>query len=234
MCRFQFGQQLAKLLEMLCTQFDWWLDNKKKVFPDGNDQYAEAINNTRSRALENLIRFGWWLRRNDQQADVSIVTMILEKRFSPEAEYPLTLPERALLGENYSRVPGLDEAWAVEHRSDFFPRDSLTEWREAFGSFLRFNRPNVLIFGVLREDFEFALQHLGVLNNRAFPVKIPLNHSESICSPTICGTYIHSREQRVSYSDSISGPTMLASVGGIYLAMSGFSCGTPIRTWKRA
>ena len=59
-------KQLAKLLEILCTQFDWWLDSNKKVFPDGDDQYAEAINNTRSRALETLVKFGWWLRRNDR------------------------------------------------------------------------------------------------------------------------------------------------------------------------
>ena len=60
--------------------------------------------------------------RNDQQAEVSMVTMILEKRFSPESEYSLTLPERALLGVNYSlMVLGLDEAWAVERRADSFP-----------------------------------------------------------------------------------------------------------------
>ena len=157
-----FRKQLAKLLELLCTQYDWWLDSGKKVSPDENDQYTEAISNTRSRALESLVRCGWWLRRNDQQADVSMITMILEKRFSQETEYPLTLPERALLGVNYGRMPGLNEAWAVEHRSDFFPRESLTEWREAFGSFLRFNRPNELMFGVLRDDFAYALQHLSV------------------------------------------------------------------------
>ena len=168
------GEQLAKLLEMLCTQFDWWLDGGKKVFPDGGDQYAEAINNTRSRALETLVEFGWWLRRNDQQADVSMVTMILEKRFSPETEYPLTLPERALLGVNYSRMPGLDEAWAVEHRSDFFPRETLAEWREAFGNFLRFNRPHGPRFEILREDFDFALQHLDALEQPGLNREDPL------------------------------------------------------------
>ena len=167
-------KQLAKLLEILCTQFDWWLDGGKKVFPDGDDQYAEAINNTRSRALETLVKFGWWLRRNDQQADVSMVTMILEKRFSPETEYPLTLPERALLGVNYSRMPGLDEAWAVEHRSDFFPRETLAEWREAFGNFLRFNRPHGPTFEILREDFDFALQHLDALEQPGLNREDPL------------------------------------------------------------
>ena len=168
-------KQLAKLLEILCTQFDWWLDSNKKVFPDGDDQYAEAINNTRSRALETLVKFGWWLRRNNRKADVSAVMMILEKRFSPEAEYPLTLPERALLGVKYSWMLGLDEAWAVEHRSDFFPKDSLTEWREAFGNFLRFNRPHGPTFEILREEFDFALQHLDALEqpglNREDPLK---------------------------------------------------------------
>ena len=158
-----FQGKLSKLLEILCTQCDWWLDSGKKVSPDENDQYTEAINNTRRRALEKLIRFGCWLRRNDQQADVSMVTRILEKRFSQETEYPLTLPERALLGVNYSLMAGLDEAWAVEHRADLFPQESLTEWREAFGSYLRFNRPNELMFGVLRDDFAFALQHLHTL-----------------------------------------------------------------------
>ena len=159
-------KQLLKLLDMLCTQFDWRLDESAPLLSDRSDQLVEAINNTRSSALEDLVTFGFWLRRNDPQADVSAIKIILEKRLTPETEYPLTLPERAILGSNYRQMLGLDEAWATEHRSDFFPRDTLPEWLEAFGSFLRFNHPHGPTFRILRGDFGFALQHLAVLDKQ--------------------------------------------------------------------
>ncbi len=67
------SNQLAKLLDTLCTEFDWRLDNKKPVLLDRNEPFTEAINNTRSRALGSLVKFGLWLRRNDPEADISFV-----------------------------------------------------------------------------------------------------------------------------------------------------------------
>ena len=151
-------EHLAKLLDILCTQFDWELDLDKPDLLNRSDQFAEAINKTRSRALESLVDFGFWLRRHDSEADVSEVAAILEKRFSPETAPLLSLPERAMLGQKYGSIFLLDEAWATEHKSDFFPQDDLSAWVEAFDSFLRFNRPFESLFGVLRDDFEFALQ----------------------------------------------------------------------------
>ncbi len=167
-------KRLIKLLGMLCTQFDWWLDSGKKVFPDGEDQYAEAINNTRSRSLENLLKFSYWVRRNDSTDSVYEVMSILEKRFLPGEKYPLTLPERALLGVNYNRMLGIDEAWAVEHRPDVFPQEALTEWQAAFASFLRYNRPYGPTFEILRDDFDFALQHLDSLEQPGLNREDPL------------------------------------------------------------
>ena len=121
-------EQLAKLLDPLCTQFDWMLDEDKPVFLNSSDQLAEAINNTRSRALESLVNFGFWLRRHDSEADVSEVTTILEKRFASETEHSLSLPERAILGQKYGSIFLLDEVWATEHKSDFFFQDNLPAW----------------------------------------------------------------------------------------------------------
>ena len=114
---------MHKLLEMLCTQFDSWLDLDKQVFLNQNDPYAEGINNTRSRALETLVRFGFWLRRHDSESEALEVTMILEKRFALQSQYPLTLPEYAILGRNYPWIFSLNKAWAAEHKSDFFPQE---------------------------------------------------------------------------------------------------------------
>ena len=152
--------QLAKLFEMLCTEYDWRLDEANEIFPGGEDQFAEAINNTRSLALENLIRFGLWMRRNDSQADISLVMTILEARFSPSKNFPLTAPEHAILGVRYVQMLGLDEVWAVEHVGDFFPQHLLPEWRAAFENLLRYTEPFRPTFEVLREDFSFAVEHL--------------------------------------------------------------------------
>ena len=161
---------LTKLLEMLCTQFDWRLDRNKPILLNQDDQLAEAINNTRSHALESLISFGFWLRRHDPKADISTITTILEKRFSSETDYPLSLPEYAILGMHYRNIFVLDRTWATDHKSDFFPQDKLREWLEAFKNFIRFHHPFKPTFEILRDDFDFALKHLQYLRDKEHPI----------------------------------------------------------------
>ena len=76
--------RLAKLLEMLCTQFDWQLDKEDPDYFGSNDYLTTAINNTRSRALEYLMEFGLWLRKNDPATDLGEVKTIIVKRFALE------------------------------------------------------------------------------------------------------------------------------------------------------
>ena len=154
---------LTKLLDALCTQFDAQLDRDDAVFPDRNDQLTGAINNTRSRGLESLVKFGLWLRRHGREDDVHFVMDTLAKRFAPKAGIPLKLPEYAILGVNYGRLLESNEAWAVEHRSDIFPQGFLLGWRAAFGTLLRYTHRDGPMFNVLRGDFAFALQHLAEL-----------------------------------------------------------------------
>ena len=72
---------LARLLEILCTQYDRHLDQQEVDFLNRNDLIDEAINNTRGRALETLVKFGFWLRRHDSGAEAREMTTVLEKRF---------------------------------------------------------------------------------------------------------------------------------------------------------
>ena len=153
-------KQLAQLLEMLCTQFDRHLDDQETDLSSRNDLIDEAINNTRARALETLVKFGIWLQRHDSASEVPEMTTILEKRFDPETERPLTLPEYAILGRRYPWICSLHEAWAAEHKSDFFPQGELRTWLAAFGNFVGYNPLSKPIFEILRDDFDFALQHL--------------------------------------------------------------------------
>ncbi len=150
-------KSLARLLEMLCTQFDWGLDQGKLLCSNLMD---EAINNIRSSGLKTLVKFGFWIRRHDEKAKVSEVTSILEKRFALAKERPLTLPEYAMLGAEYPRIYFLDQIWAEEHKLNFFPKDKRKEWLAAFGSFLHWHQPYLPIFEFLREEFVFALENL--------------------------------------------------------------------------
>ena len=157
---------LASLLDNLCTQYDRRLDDNEPTFLDRDDQFAEAINHTRSLALENLVQFGLWVRRHDGKAEVPEIKTILEKRFTSEAEYPLTLPEHAMLGCLYRQIFSLDQKWAISQKSEFFPRNNLCAWRDAFGNFLRHSHPNRSVFNELRDDFEFSLENLDSLNQQ--------------------------------------------------------------------
>ena len=160
---FSARELLASILRLLCTQFDRRLDLDEPALLNRKDQINEAISSTRSRALEDLVEFGFWVRRYDDTDNVPEVTSILEERFKDDAEYPLTMPERAMIGMCYGSICSLNQSWAAKYKVIFFTQDDLPVWIETFGSYLHFNRPFKPIFEILRDDFVFALDHLADL-----------------------------------------------------------------------
>ena len=136
--------QLTILIEMLCTQFDSRLDRNLNSIDPCIDALTEGINSTRGRALEDLVKFGFWLRRHDSKSSVPEVTTILEKRFVSETEQPLTLPEYAILGRNYPWIVNLNKTWAIKHKTDFFPQGESPAWLAAFESLVKYSEPSRL------------------------------------------------------------------------------------------
>ena len=169
-------EQLAKLLEMICTQFDWHLDTHSPVVLRRANPLTDGINNTRSFALQVLVTFGFWLRGHDSGCEVLELTTILEKRFTQENGVPrLTLPEYAILGANYPQIVNLNKTWAIKHKSDFFPQNTLPEWVAAFESLIGDSKPSTTTFKILQEDFNFALQHLSDFKSRSPFREEPIN-----------------------------------------------------------
>lgn len=154
---------LSELLQQVCNQFDWRLDHDCPVLLNRDDKITEAINNTRSRALVSLVNFGFWVRRHLPEDNLPEVTGILEKRTADDAEIPLTRPEKALLGMHFGNLCALNWFWAGQQREVFFPQGNEAIWRDAFGSFIRFNRPVKLTFEILRGEFEYAIESLSIL-----------------------------------------------------------------------
>ncbi len=155
----------ANLLQNVCTQFDWQLDRENVTILNHDSQIGVAINNTRSRALESLVRFGFWVRRYLPEDQLPEVTDILARRLAKGSDMPLTLPEYALLATNFGDLCTLNQDWATEQKKLLFPLDKIHVWRDAFGNFIRFNQPFKLAFDILREDFEFALENLTILES---------------------------------------------------------------------
>ena len=172
-----FREQLATLLETLCTQYDWNLDENN---PNGlyrKDPLTEGINNTRSRALEDLVKFGFWLRKHEPESEVPEVTTLLEKRFSSETDYPLTPPEYAILGMYYPSLCSFNEKWAIAHKPDMFPQtqSKRQEWYAAFSNFILCNGAVRQIFEIFKDDFNFALQHLSDFKKHDFIARQPID-----------------------------------------------------------
>ena len=185
-------RHLASLLDELCTQYDRRLDDDEPVLLSRDDHLTEAINNTRSRALMGLVDFGYWVRRQleDDGADTPEVFTILEKRIGLGCERHLTFPEYAILGLHYIRIWGLNNEWAAEHKRDLFPQENLRAWIEAFGNFLKYNRPYKATFDLVRDDFEFALENIDQFKIDSLnPIKLTDTLGEHLFIYYLWGVY---------------------------------------------
>ena len=208
-------EKLAKILEMLCTQYDWNLDEGNPNRLDRKDPLTEGINNTRSRALENLVNFGSWLRRHESQGEVPEVTTLLEKRFSSEIDYPLTPPEYAILGMYYPSLCSFNEKWAIEHKPNFFPQ---AESKRQNGT-----RHLVTLYsamGQLSKSLKF-LKTISILPYNTYLISksmISLHDNPSMFSvnaflTTICGKCSHLRVKEVCLSNFTNKLTKSENIG---------------------
>jgi hypothetical protein len=93
------------------------------------------------------------------------VSDILAERIAENAEIPLTRPEQALLGMHFGNLCILNRDLAVQQREIFFPQANEAFWRDAFGSYIRFNRPVKSTFEILRGEFDYAIENLSTLVN---------------------------------------------------------------------
>lgn len=156
---------IASLLQAACTQFDWRLDRDPPVLLNRDDPITEAINNTRSRGIESLVDFGFWIRRNLPADPIPEVPNILSKRLANKSDPALTRPERALLGMHFGNLCELNRDWAIEQQDALFPQEDDSVWRDAFGSYIRYNRPVKATFEILRGEFEHAVENLAILTS---------------------------------------------------------------------
>ena len=153
-------KQMVDQVAQLSAEYDWRLDSDSRVFPLGEDQYTEAINCTRSRALRVLILLGLKLRNLNQQAEASRVMSVIKRRFEPTAEFPLSLPEYAMLGAYFGHLVEIKKGWAERLKDHIFPSPPRKEWQASFEGLVLYRTPFAPTFEMLRDKFRLAIQHL--------------------------------------------------------------------------
>ncbi|WP_309401022.1 hypothetical protein [Cerasicoccus maritimus] len=168
----RYRKGIFGLLKKLCIQPDWWLESDQN---STSSRVNYAINHTRSRALETLIDYGFWVRLNvNNDEPIPEVAALIEARLNHADTPPLTLAEHALLGLQYLRLFQLDKAWTIKNTHKIFPQTNLKAWAESFGSYLQYNSPYTDLFPVLKGELEFAVTHLPALEEmRAVGEEIP-------------------------------------------------------------
>ncbi len=159
----EFKETISTILEKLCLDYDQELDQTEDDILDRDDQFSDAINRTRSRALESLVQFGFWVKRhieNDTQEEIS---HILDERIV--SSFPITHPEYSMLGMQFGNICYLIPDWAKLHKEVIFPVDKLNAWREAFRGFLRYNQPHKPVFDLLKEDYNTAILNIDLISS---------------------------------------------------------------------
>ena len=155
--------EIAVVLETLCIQYDWHLDEDVPLYGGRERWIDEAVNATRGRALNSLVNFGLRLRRNDPDADTAPIMGILDQRVRSLEGLPITRPELAMLAFHYSNLLFLDEEWATTHKSKLFPQQDFGDWVASFGTFLVGNGPLKRAYEIFADDYEIALEALPEL-----------------------------------------------------------------------
>lgn len=152
--------RIFAVLKTACVAPDYYLDEDRPVITP-RDYLTDAINTTRGRALEALLQYGFWLRRNDANAETSEVFGVLESRF---AGCPaLAIAEHALLGAHFHQLYDLSALGETKVASKIFPQESTDRWSGGFTTYLRWNRAHAAVFEIVKPHFDFALQNLRLL-----------------------------------------------------------------------
>lgn len=153
----QWRPRLIALLKAACVSADYYLDSNKPIITP-RDFLTDAINTMRGRAIENLIRYGFWVRRHQESADLADVFDVLQLRL--DGSPPLALPECALLGMSFHQLYGLSTSWAQANVDKVFPQSNPDAWAAGFSAYLRFNSAHPVMFGMMNNHLRFALENL--------------------------------------------------------------------------
>jgi hypothetical protein len=162
----EWRSRIFQLLKSASAAPDYHLDADKPIVTP-RDHLTDAINTMRGRAIENLLQYGFWVKRHQEDAELSDVFDVLQKRFAGSP--PLALAEYALLGASFYQLHDLNTNWTKDNVRHVFPQSKPDAWAVGFGAYLRWNSAHPLIFDLLNPHLQFAVEHLNIFKDEKNP-----------------------------------------------------------------
>lgn len=158
--------ELQTVLTMLCTQYDRELDGSKQKNYDKRSILNKGINTIRGSALAALVKFASAVHKYKDNSNLLAAQQIIEQRLSPQATYAMQPEEYAILGVNYPHLRKVGKKWTTQHKSSLFPQDRPKSCAAALGALIGYNKPCKPMFEIVRDNFDFIMQHLDEFRSK--------------------------------------------------------------------
>ena len=160
------------ILQILTEDPDPTPQDETKYIGPSMDPATLSINTTRGEAMHAVIRYALWVRRNLEKLSISTEHVIRNFHEMPEVRDVLdlhldvlrepALAIRSIYGQWYPWLVLLDQDWAKDQASRIFPlhETQSTFYKVAWETYLIFCKPYDNVFGILKEQYEHAVDHL--------------------------------------------------------------------------
>lgn len=169
---FELRDSVWRCLSRLTDSPDPEPEREERYIRDNQryDPINVAINSTRGKAMGAVIRYGLWVRNNTERATEVISNFdgleeareVLDAHLDTEKEKSTAI--RAIYGEWFPWLTLLGQNWAREKRDAIFPAGESGKekfWDAAWMTYIQFCNVYDDVFLLLRDKYEWALDHVG-------------------------------------------------------------------------
>jgi hypothetical protein len=161
--------ELWGVFETLTNDPDPTPEDERRLIGRSPAQYA--INTTRGRALQTVIQYASWVRRQAAATpgaesaarngldDLPEVRAVLDRHLDPAIDPSLAI--RSVYGEYLPWLHSLDHNWVGQSLSRIFPSGESPLWDAAWDTYVTFCPVYDAVFSVLHAEYERAIERLG-------------------------------------------------------------------------
>jgi hypothetical protein len=133
----------------------------------GSDPLSIAINSPRGVAIEAVIQYALWVRRNLEKSGVANagfgvmpeVEQVMNSHLNTQVDSSRSI--RAVYGERAPWLQLLDDGWARRNTGRIFTQATAELWHAAWDTYIGYCGPYDNVFDWLGEEYAFAVEQIG-------------------------------------------------------------------------
>ncbi len=154
--------RLWNVLKQISDDPDPLPEKEAKLLAENKMRAHElAINSTRGKAIQAVIKFGLWVKRQEgEQIKQPEVTALLENHLDISKDPAYSV--RAVFGQCLPWLLVIDKDWLTSVREKIFPKDeALNMYCDvAWKSYVIFNQPYDEVFEIFKDQYQFQVSKI--------------------------------------------------------------------------